>query len=175
MNIVVLYADDWRHDTLGVAGNPVVKTPHIDKLASTGVRFTENCVTTAICGVSRASLFTGQWMSRHGCRDFKAWKTPFAETYPGLLRANGYHLGHIGKWHNGKIPAKEYDFTRDYAGRHWYEVDGKKVHVTKRNENDAMKFFSERPKNNPSVSPSPSSPLMPRTATPTSFFPNPKA
>ena len=78
MNIVVLFADDWRHDTLGVAGNPVVKTPNLDQLASTGVRFTENCVTTAICGVSRASLFTGQWMSRHGCRNFKAWKTPFA-------------------------------------------------------------------------------------------------
>ncbi|MDQ8188977.1 sulfatase [Roseibacillus persicicus] len=149
MNVVILYADDWRHDTLGVAGNPVVKTPHIDKLASTGVRFTENCVTTAICGVSRASLFTGQWMSRHGCRDFKAFKTPFAETYPGLLRANGYHVGHVGKWHNGKIPKKEYDFARDYSGRHWYEIDGEKIHVTKRNENDAMEFLSERPEDKP--------------------------
>ncbi|MGJ8724524.1 MAG: sulfatase family protein [Roseibacillus sp.] len=149
MNIVVLFADDWRHDTLGVAGNPVVKTPHIDKLASTGVRFTENCVTTAICGVSRASLFTGQWMSRHGCRDFKAFQTPFAETYPSLLRSNGYHVGHIGKWHNGKLPAKEYDFSRSYSGKHWYEVDGKKVHVTKRNENDAMQFLSERPEDKP--------------------------
>ena len=66
MNIVVLYADDWRYDTLGCAGNPVVKTPNLDRLASEGVRFTHTCVTTSICGVSRASLFTGQWMSRHG-------------------------------------------------------------------------------------------------------------
>jgi len=61
MNILVLYADDWRHDTLGVAGDPVVLTPHLDKLAGEGVRFSQNCVTTAICGVSRACLFTGQW------------------------------------------------------------------------------------------------------------------
>jgi arylsulfatase A-like enzyme len=60
LNIVVLYADDWRHDTLGVAGNPVVRTPQLDQFAREGFRFTRNCVTTSICGVSRASLFTGQ-------------------------------------------------------------------------------------------------------------------
>ena len=105
MNIVVLFADDWRHDTLGCAGNPVVKTPNLDRLAKEGVRFTHNCVTTSICGVSRATLFTGQWMSRHGNRAFESFATPWAETYPGLLRANGYFVGHVGKWHNGKFPS----------------------------------------------------------------------
>jgi len=47
LNIVVLYADDWRHDTLGIAGNHVVKTPHLDQLAREGVRFTHACVTTS--------------------------------------------------------------------------------------------------------------------------------
>lgn len=149
LNILVLYADDWRHDTLGVAGNPVVKTPHIDKLASTGTRFTENCVTTAICGVSRASLYSGQWMSRHGCRNFGRWETSFAESYPALLRANDYYVGHVGKWHNGKIPEREYDFARAYSGKHWYEVDGERVHVTQRNENDAMDFLGNRPDDKP--------------------------
>jgi membrane-anchored protein YejM (alkaline phosphatase superfamily) len=45
LNIVVLYADDWRFDTLGVAGHPVVKTPNLDRLAQEGMRFTRNCVT----------------------------------------------------------------------------------------------------------------------------------
>src|SRR5688572_32178306 len=76
MNVVVLYADDWRHDTLGVAGNPVVNTPNLDQLAREGFRFTRNCVTTSICGVSRATLFTGQWMARHGNFAFKEFKTP---------------------------------------------------------------------------------------------------
>ncbi|MGB2352018.1 MAG: sulfatase-like hydrolase/transferase, partial [Akkermansiaceae bacterium] len=76
LNILVLYADDWRHDTLGVAGNPVVKTPRLDALASQGMRFTSNCVTTSVCGVSRACLYTGQWMSRNGCTGFSMFTTP---------------------------------------------------------------------------------------------------
>ncbi len=150
MNVLILYADDWRYDTLGVAGNPVVKTPTIDALASSGMRFTHNCVTTSICGISRATLFTGQWMSRHGCRAFKPFDTPWAETYPGLLRDNGYYVGHVGKWHNGEFPAKHFDFGRMYHGRHWYKMpDGSQVHVTQRNENDALEFLKERPKQKP--------------------------
>ncbi|MEZ6140015.1 MAG: sulfatase [Zavarzinella sp.] len=148
-HVVVLYADDWRFDTLGVAGNPVVKTPHLDELAAKGVRFTHNCTTTAICGVSRATLLTGQWMSRHGCRAFTKFNTPFSETYPGILRANGYHVGHVGKWHNGPFPAKEYDFGKSYAGRHWYMIDGKKIHVTQRNEQDSLEFLQKRPADKP--------------------------
>jgi arylsulfatase len=149
-NVVVLFADDWRFDTLGVAGNPIVKTPNLDALASRGVRFKQNCVTTAICGVSRATLFTGQWMSRHGNKGFKEFKTPWAETYPGLLRDNGYWVGHVGKWHNGKFPAENFDFGRSYSGRHWMEQeDGTMIHVTQKNENDSMEFLKDRPKDKP--------------------------
>ena len=150
LNIVVLYADDWRHDTLGVAGNPVVKTPHLDQLASKGLRFTENCVTTSICGVSRANLYTGQWMSRHGNRGFGMWKTPWEETYPALLKNNGYYVGHVGKWHNGRLPKDGFDFAVAYHGRHWYNTEEYgRIHVTKRNERDALKFLKNRPKNRP--------------------------
>ncbi len=150
MNIVVLLADDWRFDTLGVAGNPIVQTPNVDRLASEGVRFTNSCVTTAICGVSRATLFTGQWMSRHGNPAFAMFKTPWAETYPGLLRAHDYYVGHVGKWHNGKFPAENFDFGRAYSGTHWItEKDGTKIHVTQKNENDALEFLRTRPADQP--------------------------
>ncbi len=152
LNIVVLYADDWRHDTLGAAGHPVVKTPHLDRLAKEGMRFTHNCVTTAICGVSRATLLTGQWMSRHGNPAFAMFTTPWAETYPGLLRRNGYHVGHIGKWHNGTFPQDKFDFGRAYSGTHWIrEADGTKIHVTQKNENDALEFLRTRPTDKPFV------------------------
>jgi arylsulfatase A-like enzyme len=114
-NVVLLFADDWRHDTLGCAGNPIVRTPNLDRLAAEGVRFSRNCVTTSICGVSRASVLTGQWMSRHGNEAFREFKTPWADTYAGRLRSAGYHVGHVGKWHNGKFPAEEFDFARAYA------------------------------------------------------------
>lgn len=151
-NILILYADDWRHDTLGVAGNPIVKTPNIDRLASEGVRFRNSYVTTSICGVSRATLFTGQWMSRHGNRAFDAFKTPWEETYPGLLRSNGYWTGHIGKWHNGKFPVDRFDFGRAYGGTHYQKLpDGTQIHVTRKNENDALEFLRSRPKDKPFV------------------------
>ena len=150
LNILVLYADDWRHDTLGVAGNPVVKTPNLDRLAGEGVRFTYNCVSTSICGVSRASLFTGQYMSRHGNRGFAAFDTPWEETYPGLLRAHGYFVGHVGKWHNGPFPADRFDFGRAYHGTHWIKPEkGRLIHVTQKNENDALEFLRTRPKDQP--------------------------
>ena len=150
MNILVLLADDWRYDTLHCAGDAVVQTPHLDRLATEGLRFTRACVTTAICGVSRATLFTGQWMSRHGNPGFQMFDTPWAETYPGRLRANGYFVGHIGKWHNGKFPADKFDFGRSYMGTHWIkERDGTKVHVTQKNENDALDFLRTRPADKP--------------------------
>lgn len=150
MNIVFLLADDWRFDTQGAAGNPVVQTPHLDQLSKEGVRFTEACVTTSICGVSRASIMTGQWMSRHGNRGFKEFNTPWEETYPSILRANGYYTGHIGKWHCGKFPADEFDFARSYNGKHWEkQKDGAKIHVTRKNLVDAMDFLDQRPKDRP--------------------------
>ena len=149
-NVLVLYADDWRHDTLSVAGNPVVKTPVLDDLSKRSVRFTHNCVTTSICCVSRASLFTGQWMSAHGCEGFKPFKTDWNKTYPGVLRDAGYHVGHVGKRHNGKFPAEHFDFGRAYHGRHWYpQDDGPEIHVTQRNEKDALEFLETRPSDKP--------------------------
>lgn len=149
-NILILYADDWRHDVLGVAGHPVVKTPNLDRFAKQGVRFRRAYVTTSICGVSRATLLTGQWMSRHGNKAFDAFKTPWSETYPGLLRANGYWIGHVGKWHNGKFPAEHFDFGRSYAGMHYLkQPDGATIHVTQKNEKDAMEFLRARPKDKP--------------------------
>jgi arylsulfatase A-like enzyme len=101
--------------------------------------------------VSRASLFTGQWMSRHGNRSFKMWDTPWSQTFPGILRENGYYLGHVGKWHNRPFPKENFDFGRVYHGKHWYRVKGEEqqVHVTQRNENDAMEFLRQRPKDKP--------------------------
>lgn len=150
MNILVLFADDWRHDTLSAAGNPVVKTPQLDNLAKEGVRFTHNCVTTSICGVSRATLYTGQWMSRHGCSGFSMFNTPWSQTYPGLLREQGYYTGFVGKWHNGGFNPSRFDFSREAPKIHWINLPGGgKIHITQKNENDAMEFLATRPKDKP--------------------------
>ena len=150
-NILFLLADDWRGDTLGCAGS-VVRTPHLDALAKRGVRFTECRVTTSICCVSRATLLTGQHMARHGIDRFGLPLSPeaWAQTYPALLRQAGYHTGFVGKFGVGKIGEKAFDFQRVYEGVHWMP-DGKdaKVHVTAKNERDALAFLAARPKDKP--------------------------
>jgi arylsulfatase A-like enzyme len=95
-------------------------------------------------------LLTGQWMSRHGNRAFEAFKTPWKETYPGILRDRGYYVGHIGKWHNGSFPQAAFDVGKSYAGTHWMkQADGSKVHVTEKNETDAIEFLRSRPADKP--------------------------
>lgn len=152
MNVVVFVIDDIRWDSIGAAGNPVVKTPRLDGLAREGVRFEQARVTTAICMVSRASLLTGQYMSRHGIDRFGKPLTPeaFANTYAGVLRKAGYWTGHVGKYDVGPARPDDYDFLRAYHGRHWItEPDGSRVHVTEQNARDSLDFLRARPKERP--------------------------
>lgn len=149
LNVLLVIADDWRHDTLGCAGHPVVQTPSLDRLAAQGVRFTQAAVTTSVCWVSRASIFLGQWMSRHGLTTTGASIANWSASFPSLLRSHGYWVGHVGKWHNGSFPSADHDFGRIYYGTHWYSINGQQVHVTQRNENDALEFLRNRPAGQP--------------------------
>lgn len=152
MNVVFLLVDDLRWNSLGCMGNPVVVTPHIDELAKDGVRFSNACVTTAICMVSRASILTGQYMSRHGINAFGKSLTEeaFSAGYPAVLRKAGYWTGYVGKYGVGNFPEKEADYSTIYEGKHWYkEANGDSIQVTSRNERDALYFLKNRPKENP--------------------------
>lgn len=152
MNIVVLVIDDTRWDSIGVAGNRIVRTPRLDGLASEGIRFTQARVVTSICMASRASLLTGQYMSRHGIDRFGKQLTPdaFARTYAGVLRTAGYWTGYVGKYDVGAPRPTDFDFLRAYHGRHWIAGDdGERVHVTENNARDSIEFLRTRPQNKP--------------------------
>lgn len=151
-NVLVIVIDDIRWDALRAAGNNVVHTPRLDRLAREGVRFEQARVTSAICMVSRASLLTGQYMSRHGINEFGRALPPdaFAFTYPALLRGAGYWVGHVGKYDVGAARTSDFDFLRAYHGQHWITTpNGKAMHVTERNAADALDFLRERPKKKP--------------------------
>jgi arylsulfatase A-like enzyme len=101
-NIVFILTDDQRWNTLGVTGNPVVKTPNIDRLATQGIWFEQATITSAICTPSRASYFLGQFERRHGINFNSGTSmapTAWAKGYPMLLRDAGYFTGYIGKNH----------------------------------------------------------------------------
>ena len=152
MNVVVLVSDDQRWDALGVAGNDIIHTPRLDQLAEEGVRFTNAYVTTSICMTSRASILTGQYMSRNNITQFGVEIEPdaFAKTYTGLLRDKGYWSGFVGKYGVGQAREGDFDFLRSYQGRHWIEdEDGERIHVTEKNTLDSIEFLRERPKDRP--------------------------
>jgi arylsulfatase A-like enzyme len=152
LNILLLYGDDWRHDSLGSASNGLVKTPFLDKLATEGIRFTHNCVTTSVCWISRATLYSGKYVSQHNSTQpttpyfYDGWN----QSFPFLLREKGYYFGHVGKWHfPTEFLQDKLDFQRMYYGSHWYETKDGPIHTTKRNEKDAIDFLRERPKDQP--------------------------
>ncbi len=149
LNVVLLIIDDARWDAIGAAGNPIVQTPRIDDLAREGVRFEQARVTTAICMVSRATLLTGQYMSRHRITEFGRAIAPdaFASTFPGVLRRAGYWMGYVGKYGVGRPRQDDFDFLRAYEGTHWITSPaGGRIHVTEKNARDAIEFLQARPK-----------------------------
>ncbi|PWJ57863.1 arylsulfatase A-like enzyme [Dyadobacter jejuensis] len=102
-NIVMVLADDMRWDYLAaMKANNLVKTPNLDALAAEGTLFSNAFVTSAICTPSRTSILTGMYERKHGVTfGSKSVMTEeaFANTYPMLLRKNGYYTGWVGKNH----------------------------------------------------------------------------
>jgi N-sulfoglucosamine sulfohydrolase len=115
-NILFAIADDqsWLHTSS--AGDPVVKTPTIDRIAGRGVRFTNSFCSSPSCTPSRGSILTGRnfWELEEGGNLWSSLPKKF-DVYPDLLEAAGYHVGLHGKgWGPGDFKAG--GFTRNPAG-----------------------------------------------------------
>lgn len=150
-NIIFILTDDQRFDNLSCYGNPNIKTPNLDKLASQGTRFTEMFVTTSICAASRATIFSGLNETTH---NFTFRKPPLSEkimdsSYPVLLKKNGYKTGFTGKF--GVKLAREsaklkemFDVFKSFGGpRHIKQEDGSFRHSTEINGDNACKMMEE--------------------------------
>jgi len=156
-NILFLFSDDQRHNTLGSAGHPIVQTPTLDRLATEGVRFQNAFVTTSVCWVSRAVVLTGQWARTHVQRDAVPVVQPQALTtlFPVQLRAAGYRTGHFGKWHMqsppGFDPAAQYDRYEAIFRNPYFKTlpDGTKRHETDLICDRGIEFIKTQPKGQP--------------------------
>ncbi|WP_020574037.1 sulfatase-like hydrolase/transferase [Actinopolymorpha alba] len=122
-NILLLMTDQHRLDTLGCYGNQLCETPALDALATDGTRFTNGFTPTAICTPARATLQTGVLPYRHtllaNYERNVGYREELDDTFPPFshyLGEVGYQLGHIGKWHVGKIKGPK-DFG--YDGEHY--------------------------------------------------------
>ena len=156
-NIIFLLTDDQRWDALGYAGNPIIQTPNLDRLAAEGIFFSNTFVTTSICAVSRASFFTGQYALNHGVNDFK---TPIkgenlGDTYPMQLKKAGYQVGFIGKYGIGNeksVPREDFDYFFGTAAQPIYEnkdEEGKFIHYTDLVQQHILKFLEGIDPNRP--------------------------
>jgi arylsulfatase A-like enzyme len=98
-NILLLIADEWRGDATGYAGDPNVKTPHLDRLAKEGLNFANAVSVTPVCTPFRAALQTGRFPTSTGMFLNDAYLPAEELCMAEILHGAGYDTGYIGKWH----------------------------------------------------------------------------
>ncbi|WGK65246.1 sulfatase-like hydrolase/transferase [Croceiramulus getboli] len=142
-----MLTDDQRADAVGFMGNPQIKTPHLDILASQGIVFSNAYVTTSICSVSRASILTGQYARRHNIWGFSKNFSPqqWQKTYPIVMRNQGYYTGFIGKFGVGnELPQADFDYWRGFEGQGSFRQKneaGDDIHLTRMISDQIITFI----------------------------------
>jgi arylsulfatase A-like enzyme len=116
-NVIIIFADDLGYGDLGAYGNPAIRTPNLDRMATEGQKWTNFYAQAPVCSPSRAALLTGRLPVRTGMygmasglapkvfRDNAAQGLPAEEiTIAEALKSRSYATGIIGKWHLGQLP-----------------------------------------------------------------------
>lgn len=145
-NLLFVLTDDQRFDALGCAGNPIVRTPNIDRLAGEGIRFERAFVTTPICAASRASILTGTYERTH---TYTFTKPPLARAFtdiafPVRLRQAGYRTGFVGKLGVAVaegVREEMFDFSRFDGLPYFQTIDGIERHMTEVEGDWALDFL----------------------------------
>lgn len=123
-NIIILLCDDLGYGDLSCFAHPATKTPHLDKLASEGLKLTNCYSAMPVCSPSRAGLMTGRVPNRLGIHDWiparsGVYLRPQEVTIAQILRKAGYRTLHAGKWHlNSKVDGSE-PTPGDAGFEHW--------------------------------------------------------
>ena len=124
-NLLFLWTDEQRADTLACYGNPRVKAPHLNALAAQSTVYDRAYVTHPLCTPSRSSVMTGLWPHQSGCTHNNIALPRDTRCFPELLRdRSDYATGYIGKWHLGDELFAQHGFnewaaTEDGYGAHF--------------------------------------------------------
>jgi arylsulfatase A-like enzyme len=116
-NVLLVLCDQLRADHLGFGGNSVVQTPHLDALATRGLRCDRAYVSNPVCMPNRSTILTGRTPSAHGTRFNGIALDWSANTFVRELKRNGYRTGLVGKAHVQNI------MSRADAVARWYDLN----------------------------------------------------
>lgn len=146
LNLIFVFADQWRAQAFGYAGDPNVKTPHIDQFANTAVNFRNAVSGCPVCTPYRGTLMTGVYPHRHKLMVndqclYELYEGPFLGE---CLRDGGYQTAYIGKWHidgkgrNAYVPPerrlgfdwwKGFECSHDYQDSPYYAHNDPRPHM----------------------------------------------
>ena len=124
-NVVLFLADDLGYGDLGCYGNPITRTPNLDRFASEGMRFTDNHSAGSVCSPSRAGLLTGRHPYRSGIYYLIGGGVHLRReeiTIASLLKKAGYDTCFVGKWHLSQLddPKAGQPTPGDHGFDHWF-------------------------------------------------------
>lgn len=163
-NIIFILSDDQGAWAMGCSGNHEIRTPNLDRLAETGMRFENFFCTSPVCSPARASILTGSIPSQHGVHDWIGGgnigkdSIEYLHGQPGYtdyLAQNGYVCALSGKWHLGDSVNPQKSFSHWYVhqkgGGSYYDapmiVDGTLIneegYITDNITNRALKYLDE--------------------------------
>ena len=130
-NLLFIFTDQQRWDTLGAYGNPGISTPHLDRLAADSILFRKAYVSQPVCTPSRSTLMTGLYPHTNGCISNNIALAEKVHAFPEMMTAGNYETAYIGKWHLGDEIFPQHGF------KHWKSI-----------EDNYWKFYSS-PENMP--------------------------
>lgn len=117
--MILLMCDDLGWGDVGFNGNQIIRTPHLDELASKGMVFNRFYTASPVCSPTRASCLTGRNPYRMNIVTANSGHMKTGEvTLAEVLRRHRYHTGHFGKWHLGTFTTKMKDSNRGRPGNY---------------------------------------------------------
>jgi arylsulfatase A-like enzyme len=122
-NLLFIWTDQQRYDTMAVYGNKKIKMPNLNKFAEESIVFKNNYVTQPVCTPSRGCVMTGLWPHQTGLLENNISLSASTKCFPEIINDPDYSSGYFGKWHLGD------EFFPQHGFREWVSIEDQDVYI----------------------------------------------